>query len=356
MRKVKERVQLLKGEWITARAPLRLGFAGGGTDLSPFCDEHTGYVMNATIALFAYAYLSENTNGKICFEASELDCKWLGKAESLVPICKGTELHAGVYNRIVRDFNYGHPLPVNLRTTVDVPSGSGLGGSSALVVALIEAFREYLQLPLGDYDVARLAFDIERNDLSIAGGKQDHYASAFGGFNFMEFYGQGKVVINPLRVTQFVVHELEASMLLYFTGVSRDSSRIIEAQQKQISLGAASTYDAMHALKREAVEMKEALLQGRFDDIADTMLRGWQAKKSTASEVSNAEIDRIIELVMTNGARSGKISGAGGGGFIFILCDPVARHGVRRLLEKESGRVLTTVFTSSGAIAWRQVT
>jgi D-glycero-alpha-D-manno-heptose-7-phosphate kinase len=342
------------GEWVRARAPLRIGFAGGGTDLSPFCDEHVGHVMNATISLFAYAHLSENTKGLVSFEAAELGLSWTGSADPVLPISNGTALHAGVYNRIVRDFNNGQPLSVKVRTTVDVPSGSGLGGSSALVVALIEAFKEYLRLPLGEYDVARLAFEIERHDLRIVGGKQDQYAAAFGGFNFMEFYAGDKVVINPLRLQQSVIKELEASLLLYFTGTSRDSAQVIEAQQRQIRLGATLTHDAMLALKREATEMKEALLTGRFDAVADTMARGWLAKKATASEVSTTEIERVLEIALTNGARAGKVSGAGGGGFIFILCSAAERYRVQHALKQERGHVLPAVFTNSGATAWRQ--
>ncbi len=135
---------------------------------------------------------------------------------------------------MVREFNGGVPIPMTLRTTVDVPAGSGMGGSSALVVALVEAFRCFLSLPLGEYDIARIAYEIERTDLHIAGGKQDQYAAAFGGFNFMEFYEDPHVVINPLRVKQSVIQELEASLILYYTGRSRSSAVVIEAQQNKL--------------------------------------------------------------------------------------------------------------------------
>jgi D-glycero-alpha-D-manno-heptose-7-phosphate kinase len=216
---------------VRARSPLRLGFAGGGTDLSPFCDEFGGCVMNATVGLYAYAHLEPDPDGRLIFEAAEQRLRFEGPANPVAPLDQGTLLHAGVYNRIIRDYNNGEPLPLRIRTTVDVPSGSGMGGSSALVVALVEAFRHYLDLPLGEYDIARLAFRIEREDLKIPGGKQDQYAAAFGGFNFMEFYANDRIIVNPLRLRPSVVQELEASIILYFTGHSRHSGQVIQAQQ-----------------------------------------------------------------------------------------------------------------------------
>jgi D-glycero-alpha-D-manno-heptose-7-phosphate kinase len=340
---------------VRARAPLRLGFAGGGTDLSPFCDDHGGHVMNATVSLYAYAHLGPSDNGTLMFDSAEQGLRFECAAAPEAPLDPGTLLHCGVYNRIVREFNRGEPLPVSIRTTVDVPAGSGMGGSSALVVALVEAFRHYLGLPLGEYDVARLAFEIEREDLAIRGGKQDQYAAAFGGFNFMEFYEGKRVVINPLRIKPTTIQELEASLVLYYTGRSRSSAQVIEAQQTQIEKGNPRSLDGMMALKREAIEMKEALLTGRLDLIAEAMRRGWLAKKSTAAAVSNDEIERVIELSLANGGLAGKVSGAGGGGFVLILASPSERHRVVGALSREPGRLLPVVFTQDGASSWRQM-
>ena len=244
---------------------------------------------------------------------------------------------------------------MSVRTTVDVPSGSGLGGSSTLVVALIEAYRRYLDLPLGEYEIAHLAFEIERSELGIAGGKQDQYAAAFGGFNFMEFYADNRVIINPLRVNSSVQRELEASLILYFTGRSRNSAEVIETQQAKIIEGNIRSVEAMKTLKREAVEMKEAILTGQLDSIAETMNRGWLAKKSTADAVSNDEIERIIEIVLNNGGLAGKVSGAGGGGFLLLLANPSERHRVVEVLGQESGRLLRAAFTHEGVHSWRQL-
>jgi len=338
---------------VRARSPLRLGFAGGGTDLSPFCDEFGGLVMNATVSLYAYAHLSPNREAKIVFDAAEQGDRVEFPLAASVPVDPGTRLHCGVYNRVVREFNDGSPLAVTVRTTVDVPAGSGMGGSSALVVALVEAFRSYLNLPLGEYDVARLAYEIEREDLGIAGGRQDQYSAAFGGFNFMEFYANNRVIINPLRIKSTLVQELEASLILYYTGRARKSADVIEAQQTHIARRDRDSIDATLALKREAVEMKEAFLTGRLKAVADAMQRGWAAKKSTSAEVSNLEIERILNLALANGGLAGKVSGAGGGGVLLLLANPWERYRLVDILEKQGGRLLPAVFTAEGVTSWR---
>lgn len=338
---------------LRSRAPLRLGFAGGGTDLSPFCDVHGGFVMNATVALYAYAHLSPRTDGQVLLEALEQRESFEHAATDQLPLDQAALLHRGVYNRVVRDFNGGKPLPVTVRTTVDVPSGSGMGGSSALVVALLEAFRAYLGLPLGEYDLAKLAFSIEREDLGLSGGKQDQYAAAFGGFNFMEFHDQGRVIVNPLRLPSAVIRELEASLILYYTGQSRASASIIETQQEKVKSADQKSLTAMLQLKQEASDMKEALLTSDFARIASTLRRGWEAKKATSSAISNSEIERILELAMANGALGGKVSGAGGGGFLMLLCPPERRQRVLEVLETQDGKLLPCKFTNEGALSWR---
>lgn len=338
---------------IRARAPLRLGFAGGGTDLSPFCDEHGGYVMNATVALYAYAYLEPRDDGNVHFAALEHNQSFEHKALSVLPLADEALLHRGVYNRIVRDFNGSKPLAVTVRTSVDVPSGSGMGGSSALVVALVEAYRNYLRLPLGEYDVAKLAFSIEREDLLLAGGKQDQYAAAFGGFNFMEFGARGHAIINPLRVPERMVNELEASLVLYYTGQARESADIIETQQKKITSQDKTSLEAMMRLKDEAMAMKEALLTCNVKALAETLRRGWEAKKATSSAISNIEIERILELSMKTGAVAGKVSGAGGGGFLMLVCPPHLRQKLVDALSQQQGKLLPCKFTPEGATSWR---
>jgi len=338
---------------VRARAPLRLGLAGGGTDVSPYSERFGGHVLNVTIDKYAYATIESRNDAQISFLAADNRDAWIGKVTERLEPLKGLELHAGVYNRIVRDHNHGVPLAITLTTHSEAPPGSGLGSSSAMVVALVQAFCEYLNLPLGEYDIARLAFVIEREDLKFAGGKQDQYAAAFGGLNFMEFSAD-KVIVNPLRLKESVKAELEASLVLYYTGLSRDSATIIEAQSAGITENRADALDAMHRIKEEASLMKEAILRGDLAALSRSMQKGWAAKKNTSAVISNSAIDAVYEAAIKAGALSGKLSGAGGGGFIMFLVDPTMRPEVMRELTRFGGSVSTCQFTNLGAQSWRR--
>ncbi len=163
---------------IRSRAPLRVGLAGGGTDVSPYSDLYGGAVLNATITMFAYATIEPRDDGKIIFEAVDRNVKLEFEAREQLEIDGNLDLLKGIYNRVVKDF-VKKPLSFELSTYVDVPPGSGLGSSSTLVVAVLGAFIEWLKLPIGEYDMAHLAFEIERKDLGMAGGKQGQYAATF---------------------------------------------------------------------------------------------------------------------------------------------------------------------------------
>jgi D-glycero-alpha-D-manno-heptose-7-phosphate kinase len=338
---------------VRSRAPLRLGLAGGGTDVAPFCDLHGGFVLNATIGLFAHATLEPVAEGDITLRAADLGTVERYPAVFPLPTSGTLGLLAAICNRIFRDFNGSKPFGLKLTTYADVPAGSGLGSSSTLVVAVIKAFQEYMSLPLGEYEVAHLAYEIERIDMRLSGGKQDQYAATFGGFNFMEFYSDDRVIVNPLRVKNWILSELEASTLLYFGGASRSSARIIDDQRKNVKEGVADTLAAMHALKADAHLLKEAVLKGDFDAIAANLAKSWEQKKRTAHSVTNASIDATIEAGMRSGARAAKVSGAGGGGFIMFIVDPERRVEVRRTLEAGGGVVFGCQFTSEGTQGWR---
>jgi D-glycero-alpha-D-manno-heptose-7-phosphate kinase len=339
--------------FIRARAPLRLGLAGGGTDVSPYCDLYGGLVLNATIDKYAYAVIEPRQDGRLRFVAADRQDAWEGDAVDTPALDGRLDLHKGVYRRIVAEFNGGRPLPLTLTTHTDAPPGSGLGSSSTLVVAMVKAFVEWLNLPLGEYDIARLAYEIERVDVGLAGGRQDQYAATFGGVNFMEFHPGERVVVNPLRVKNWILSELEASLLLYFGGVSRDSARIIDEQASHVQRHDAAVVDATHALKAEAIAMKENLLKGDFDGLVQSMRAGWEAKKRLARSISNAQIEETYELALRAGMRAGKISGAGGGGFMMLLVDPVRRMDVIRALQQLPGRIYNCHFTKYGTQGWK---
>ncbi|WP_456426833.1 GHMP family kinase ATP-binding protein [Desulfurobacterium sp.] len=335
-----------------SRAPLRLGLAGGGTDVSPYSDIYGGAVLNATISMYAYATIESRTNGKIVFNSIDRKERIECEAKEGLDVNGQLDLLKGVYNRIVKDF-VKEPLSFELSTYVDAPPGSGLGSSSTLVVAIIGAFAEWLNLPLGDYDIAHLAYEIERKDLGMAGGKQDQYAATFGGFNFMEFYDNDKVIVNPLRIKPEVINELQFNLLLYYTGTSRLSSKIIEAQVKNVSGKKKKSIEAMHKLKEQAVMMKEAILKGKLDEIGEILDFGWQYKKQMAEGITNPVIDEIYETAKKAGATGGKISGAGGGGFMMFYCPKNTRYKVIEALQKFGGEFRRFQFTKYGLETWR---
>lgn len=340
------------GDRVRTKAPLRLGLAGGGTDLSPYCETYGGAVLNVTIDRYAFASLQITEGDSVFIGASDLD-----KAEE-VPVGELSTtgplaLHRAVYNRIVRDFCNGQPFGARITTMIDAPPGSGLGSSSALVVALVDTFRAALQLPLGRYDVAHLAFEIERIDLSLAGGRQDQYAASFGGINFMEFLAEDRVIVNPLRVPSMTRNELEASIIICFTGHSRASETIIREQVAAITaVDKLSALDGMHQLKADALEMKLALLHGDISQMGRILDRSWAAKKSTAHSVSTPMIDELWSVAHANGALAGKISGAGGGGFMMFIVDPDERARVIRALNKSGGTASGISFTTKGVESW----
>jgi D-glycero-alpha-D-manno-heptose-7-phosphate kinase len=337
---------------IRARAPLRLGLAGGGTDVSPFSDEHGGFVLNATIDLYAQTIIEPRADGRVLLIAADREESAEFQEGSQVTDSEPLRLHKGIYRRIVRQFNDGRPLSLKLTTYADAPAGSGLGTSSTMVVSMLQAYSEWLQLGLGEYEIAHLAFEIERLELKLAGGKQDQYAAAFGGVNFIEFGADDKVLVNPLRVKDWLISELEASTVLYYTGQSRQSAHIIQQQIDNTRSGKVSSVEAMMALKQDAVAMKEAILRCDLLRYAQILGRSWGAKKKMAEGITNAEIDAVYDATMAAGALAGKISGAGGGGFMMFFVPPERRMRVLRELERFPGEVMNFHFTLEGARSW----
>jgi D-glycero-alpha-D-manno-heptose-7-phosphate kinase len=337
---------------IRSRAPLRLGLAGGGTDVSPYSDLYGGNVLNATISMYAYATIEPKNNGRIVFNSADRNKKIILKSKKMIEVDGKLDLLKGAYNRIVKDF-VKKPLSFELTTYVDAAPGSGLGSSSTLLVAVLGAFSEWLRLSFGEYDLAHLAYEIERKELAMAGGKQDQYSATFGGFNFMEFYDNDKVIVNPLRIKPEIVNELQFNMLLYYTGTSRLSSKIIDAQIKNVNNNSKKSVEAMHQLKNQSVLMKEAILKGKLDDIGEILDFGWQYKKKMADGITNPIIDEIYSVAKKAGASGGKVSGAGGGGFIMLYCPKNSRYRVIEALKKFGGEFRRYQFTKYGVETWK---
>ena len=334
---------------IKSKAPLRLGLAGGGTDLDTYCDKFGGYVLNATISLYAHCTLEEQNNSKIIFEALDIGQCLEVESSTFLKLNGQLDLHKGIYNRIVKDF-IKTPLSFKISTYTDVPVGSGLGGSSTLVVAIIKAFVEWLNLPLGEYDIAQLAFEIEREDINIIGGAQDQYSATFGGFNFMKFYNNKRVDVNPLVIKRWIIDELEASILLYFTNIKRHANQI-EKEKKRLQEDK-KALNAMHEIKNNALIMKEYILKGDINNFAKVLGKSWEAKKRVSKSISNDEIDRVYKLAIRNGAYGGKVSGAGGGGFMFFIAKPTKIPNLIRVLNKQQGEIINFHFVKDGTKGW----
>ena len=334
-----------------SKAPLRIGLAGGGTDVSPYSDLYGGAILNATVSLYASASIETLDDNVIILQTldrkEELRLPW----DKALPIDGNLDLLKGVYNRIQQDYGIGQK-GFRLYTHVDAPAGSGLGTSSTLVVAIIGAFAEMLRLPLGEYDIAQLAYDIERNNLKMAGGRQDQYAATFGGVNYMEFYGDDKVIVNPLRIKKEYLFELENNLLLYYTATSRESAKIIEKQSRNVVEKKDKSIEAMHQLKQQAQRMKEAILKGRLNEIGEILDFGFHQKRQMAEGISNNLMEDIYEAAKKAGATGGKISGAGGGGFMIFYCPGVSKYKVSEALQSFGGYSKSYQFVDHGLTTW----
>lgn len=337
---------------IRSKAPLRIGFAGGGSDVSPFSDLFGGAILNATLNMYAYATIIPRDDNMIVLNSVDKGLKIELKSELELDTEGELGLIKGIYNRITNDFTK-RPLSFELSTHVDAPPGSGLGSSSTLVVTILGAFREWLNLPLGEYDLAHLAYKIEREDMQMAGGKQDQYAATFGGINFMEFFKDDKVIVNPLRIKTEVLDELAYNLILLNTNTSRLSSQIILAQQENVKNNRTSSIEAMHQIKEQAQLMKEVLLKGELNRMGEILNLGWEHKQKMADNIVTGDILELYTKAMNAGASGGKISGAGGGGFMLFYCPGNSRHSVMKELNKMAVYIHRFEFTKTGLRSWK---
>ena len=347
---------------IRSKAPLRLGFAGGGTDLESYSNVYGGATFSAALSMFAYCTIIPTDTGRIQIYSADNKNNLETDSIPVLPI-EGDNLilHRGVYNRIVKDFNGGKPLSFIMSTSNDAPVGSGLGTSSTMIVAILEAFRRWLNIHLDSYDMAQLAYDIERNDLGLAGGKQDQYSAVFGGFNLIEFNKDKSVVVHPLELTKGILNELECSLLLFYGGKSRKSAHqqlelaknIIHHQIRRTKNKENDAIFALDFLKENAYSMRDCVIKADHLGFADCLRKGWEYKKKTSDIISNPEIEQTIDLAMRNGAEAVKVSGAGGGGFLLLYCNPVNRQKlIDGLKAFPDGAVFSVKFNESGVESW----
>jgi D-glycero-alpha-D-manno-heptose-7-phosphate kinase len=337
---------------IRARAPLRLGLAGGGTDVSPYCDQFGGLIVNTTIDRYAYAVIKKLPDQKVKLISSDHNISIEKYFDKPFSDEKQLLLHQSVYRHMIKEYNKNRDIAIELSTFCDAPAGSGLGSSSTLVVSMIKAFLKYFNVEIDNYNIAKLAYKIERVECQLGGGKQDQYSATFGGFNYMEFGKNGDVIVTPILLNDWVVSELEASLLLFYSGVSRSSAAIISEQSQNVESNNTESIKAMHAIKEEALLMKSNLLNANFSGLIESMQIGWQNKKKIAKNVSNEYLDQIFDKAIEGGASAGKISGAGGGGFFMFFVPTENRMNVVRVLSQFDGQISNCHFTNKGAEAW----
>ncbi len=338
---------------IKARAPLRLGLAGGGTDVAPYCNEHGGLVINTTIDRYTYSIIELVKEKGIFFVSSDKKCETFFESIDEIKLNSVNMLLHATYLHMINNYNNKKQINMKLTTFCDSPPGSGLGTSSTLVVSMVKAFSDLLDLSLSELMISKIAYDIERVECSLLGGKQDQYSASFGGFNYIEFLKSDDVVVNKLELPKEIVRELESSLLLFFTGVSRDSDKIILNQSTNMKNNDKKAMDALHKLKEEAKKMKNNLLTGNFEGIVQSMQIGWENKKKSSSVISNPLIEKIYDTAIKAGALAGKVSGAGGGGFMIFFVLTEKRKSVIDSLAKFNGEVSNTHFTDIGVRTWK---
>ena len=334
---------------IRSRVPLRISFGGGGTDVSPYCDLYGGAVINSTIDRFATVSLKPVESEEITIRSIDYDTTVHYHVDSALAYDGQLDIIKGVV-KAIRE-SYGLPSGVEISIQNDAPPGSGLGSSSAICVALIGAFQRWLNLPLTPYEIAELAYKVEREDVGVKGGRQDQYAAAFGGFNFMEFGKEGTIV-NPLRLRRDIINELNFSLVLAYVGGSHESSQILSRQISNVEKNVEEALQAMHHLKDLAIKMKNALLTGRLGKFGQYLDESWEWKKKMAKGITNEKIEEIYRRAKEAGALGGKISGAGGGGYMFFFSDVEKKYDVERALQKMGAEVVKFVFTDTGLETW----
>jgi len=330
-----------------ARTPLRVSFAGGGTDVPPYPQEAGGLVLSATISRYVYGTLRPRDDRNIKIHSVDLNRVAHFALEEAKPIGDNLDLIKAAIYRLADGVTRGFDLYIHS----EAPPGSGLGSSSAVVVNLIGLLASYIKRPLTDYETAELALAVERTDLGLGGGAQDQYAAVFGGFNYIEF-GKDRALVNPLRIPSQTIRELEYSLILCFTGATRVSDEIIDDQVNRFESGDQSTTDGLHMLKELATAMKDSLLQDNLQEFGRLLDRSWEYKKMMSPRITTGRIDELYSLAKESGALGGKVTGAGGGGYMLIYCPYDRKYEIQSNLEEVGAEIVPFQFDHDGLVTW----
>ena len=327
------------------RAPARITFGGGGTDLTHYFVDQGGVAINATINKYAHATLRKRTDSTVRIYSHDL--KEIVEADSPADL----ELD-GVLDLLVAVVKLIQPnFGFEMEVAADFPVGSGLGGSASVAAAVIGCFNEFRSDRWDRHQISEMAFQAERLILNIAGGWQDQYATVFGGFNYMEFTAEQNAIL-PLRLEQKVVAELEESLVLCYTGRPHDSGAIHRDQRARLVAPESPVADSGSRKKELTLQMKRKLLRGDVYGYGKLLHEAWLLKRGDSPMITDSELDRMYSLAMANGALGGKILGAGGGGYFLFSVPPFQQYRVFDALLQHGYRCERVMFDESGLESW----
>ncbi len=329
---------------LIVRSPVRISFGGGGTDLPAYYERYGGAVLSAAINKYFYTVLQKRGDGKVQVISSDLRAveTWRDIARMSV---KGSELEIPL--SVLKELNCD--ISVNLFLASEIPPGTGLGSSASVCVNVLKTLTTYTRMEMSKYQLAERAFHIARNVLEKPVGKQDEYASAFGGLNYIRFHPDGSVDVEPLDLDAALLRELQSCLMLFFTGASHHSWTILEEQEQSTRRQSGIAVESLHEIRGLAVRMRAVLREGDLESFGHLLHEGWEAKKRVSSRISNTRIDEMYALARDQGALGGKITGAGGGGFLLLFCAPDRQSSVRDALTAMGAREMGFEFDFQGA-------
>ena len=329
---------------LIVRSPVRISFGGGGTDLPGYYEQFGGCVLSTSINKYFYTILQKRTDGKIQIISSDLRALETWHDISKMDV-KSSALEIPL--AVIKQLN--RKLSVDLFLASEIVAGTGLGSSASVCVGVLKALVEYLGISLSKYELAEKCFRIARTTLGKPVGKQDEYAAAFGGLNFITFNRDGSTLAEPISLRTDNLRELESSLMLFFTGTAHNSWTLLEQQEESTRKDTGRTVESLHAIRELAEYMRRALLKGDIWSFGDLLNESWEAKKRISSGISNSLIDEAYLEARRSGALGGKIAGAGGGGFLLLVCEKPYQEKVREALAKLQLKEMAFAFDSQGA-------
>ncbi len=327
------------------RSPVRISFAGGGTDLPSYYEKHGGCVVSTAINRYSYSVIQKRRDSKIQVISSDLRISetWedlagmdLSRTSLEIPLAVLKEMGCG-------------GLAFDMFMSSEIPPGTGLGSSASVCVNVIKALSTYLRRPMSKYSQAELAFHIARNVLKKSVGKQDEYASTFGGLNRIEFFCDGSTKVTPIQIEYELMREFESRLMLFFTGSSHDSWRILKEQETVTRNQEPAATSALHRIRDLAGEVNCALEQSDIHRVGELLHHGWEAKRKLSAHITSSQIDDLYRLARRSGAIGGKITGAGGGGFLLLYCEQKHQSAVREAFAREGVAEMSFMFDRQGS-------